>query len=237
MMILNNQELEKSSVVANSFMNRDRKGFGVNSYEKEIKMNPLVFIKNRIMKNYEIRWLDICCGKGLALIQIAEALKIENADRIFLTGIDLAGEFRPIPCGVNNLKLIESPISEFTSQVPYDLITCVHGMHYIGDKLGMIIKYVKMLKLDGVFLCNIDTNDIFDEKGKKLGRKINSLLRKQGVQYSLPKKLLKCKGLTELVLPVEYIGADDRYGRNYTGQSTVFSYYSLTKKLKYWVKA
>ena len=72
-----------------------------------------------VITSYSIHYTKLydCCGKGLALIQIAEALKIEKTDRIFLTGIDLAGEFRPIPCGVNNLKLIESPISEFTSLV------------------------------------------------------------------------------------------------------------------------
>ena len=42
--LLNEQALEWSPVVANNTMNRERKATGVNSYEKDIKLNPLVFL-------------------------------------------------------------------------------------------------------------------------------------------------------------------------------------------------
>lgn len=231
MMLLNDKKLERSSVVANCSMNRERKAFGINSYHKEISLNPLSFMKNRAERNDGARWLDICCGRGSALIQVAEELQNENINqKVFLTGVDLAGMFDPISFKVHNVNLIESSLSEFETPILFDLITCVHGMHYIGDKLGMIMKYMKMLKPDGCFVCNMDTNDIFDKKGRKLGRKINSVMRNQGLLYDSKRKLLKCERRIELDLPFEYVGADDRYGRNYTGQHTVSSYYSLIQK-------
>ncbi|MDM8552726.1 class I SAM-dependent methyltransferase [Desulfobacterales bacterium HSG2] len=226
MKLLRDKELEKSSVAANCLMNRERKAFGDNSYQKEIHINPVTFLKNRAEKEDKVRWLDICCGRGRALIQVAEDFRKKHAGQKFsFTGIDLAGHFDPVPKEITNLKLIESSLANFDTEFSFDLITCVHGMHYVGDKLDAITKYVKYLKTDGLFLCNIDTNDMFDKKGKRLGRKINSILRNQGLSYDSRKKLLKCRGRNEIFLPFKYVGANDRYGKNYTGQNTVSSLY------------
>ena len=107
----------------------------------------------------------------------------------------------------------------------FDLITCVHGLHYIGNKLEIIIKYINYLKRDGLFIGNLDTNNIFDEMGNKLGRKINSFLRMNGIEYDTRKRILRSVGNVDVKLPFQYLGADDKFGKNYTGQKVVASYY------------
>jgi ubiquinone/menaquinone biosynthesis C-methylase UbiE len=152
---LSDTELEWSDVVANNSMNRERKATGVNSYEKDLKLNPLSFIFNR--KNQEnIQWLDLCCGKGNALIEVAKSL--ENTDseaKTYLKGIDLVGYFSDKK-GLKNLDFETLNLSKWQPEIQYDLITIVHGLHYIGDKIGLIIKAASALKKDGVFMANLD---------------------------------------------------------------------------------
>lgn len=50
-------------------MNRKRKATGVNSYEKDILLNPIEYIKNYQQKNIPFKWLDVYFGEGNALIE------------------------------------------------------------------------------------------------------------------------------------------------------------------------
>ncbi len=224
--LLDNDQLKESSTVANCLMNRERQAFGDNSYEKEIFLNPVSFLMDRVKRSGGTRWLDICCGSGRALIQAMRELRKENLDRYVLAlGIDLAGIFDPIPDGTSNLRFRAVSLEEYETTRSFDLITCVHGLHYLGDKLAVISKFIALLKADGLFIGNIDTNNIFDPSGKKLGRTVNTILRKQDLIYDARNKILKCNGGKELTIPMKYLGADDRFGKNYTGQEVVSSYY------------
>lgn len=226
MRLLSEKELRTSSVVANCFMNRERQAFGDNSYEKDVHLNPRKFLMDRFHKKGKLTWLDVCCGRGRALIQTMNSFIEEQADQRFeLWGVDLVGMFDPIPDGWESLTLIESSLIDFNPKTAFDLITCVHGLHYIGDKLGIIIKYIQYLKKDGLYIANLDTNNILDGRGNKLGRRINSFLRSNGLEYDARKKLIICRGKKEFALPFKYLGADDRFGKNYTGQEAVASYY------------
>jgi hypothetical protein len=62
-LLLNNNNLEQSSVVANSTMNRERVCAGGNSYSKELSLNILEFLSNRLNSQDKVSWLDICCGR------------------------------------------------------------------------------------------------------------------------------------------------------------------------------
>lgn len=64
--LLQNQELEWSDIVANNTMNRKRKATGVNSYEKDILLNPIEYIEIYQQKDIPFKWLDVC----LSLIHI-----------------------------------------------------------------------------------------------------------------------------------------------------------------------
>ncbi len=229
MKLIQENELQSSNTVANCLMNRERQAFGENSYQKDIYLNPYNFLKDRINKD-KARWLDLCCGQGKAMIQVMSKFSEENIeDKFELLGVDLVSMFDPCANDYKNLNFIESPLGDFETEKSFDLITCVHGLHYIGDKLEIILKYIQYLKKDGIFIGNLDTNNILDENGKKLGRKINSFLRKNSIEYDTRKKIVKCNGNIEVKLPFQYLGADDKFGKNYTGQRVVSSYYKDLK--------
>ena len=71
MKLLNDDELERSAVVANCRMNREREMTGSNGYSKEIGFNPLDYLRDRIAPGRRVAWLDLCCGTGKALIEAA----------------------------------------------------------------------------------------------------------------------------------------------------------------------
>jgi len=226
MKLLKNKSLLQSSVVANCTMNREREAYGDNSYQKDIYVNPYVFLKNHVKSKNKIRWLDICCGRGKALIQVANKFEDEKLEAdIEFIGIDLISMFDTIPHHVRNVQLLESTIEEFDTNLSFDLITCVHGLHYIGDKLGIIEKYTQYLENESLFVCNLDTNNILDENGVNISRQVNKLFREQALDYNTRKKILTSIGRKNIKFPLRYLGADDQYGKNYTGQRSVSSYY------------
>lgn len=98
MKLLSDNELKWSPIVANSRMNRQRIASGVNSYEQEIGFIPEQFVYDRIKRNGSVSWLDICCGKGNALIQAAKFLTTTMRDgNATLVGIDIIDDFSEIP--------------------------------------------------------------------------------------------------------------------------------------------
>src|SRR5262245_19288862 len=139
--LLDRLNLEKSSVVANSAMNRERGIEGGNSYEKELAFNPIIFLQKRLQEEKSVTWLDICCGTGKALIEAVQIFHSRKIDsKLQITGIDLVSFFAPIPSNVHCLQLIESSIFDWQADNEFDLITCVHGLHYLGDKIGAVQK-------------------------------------------------------------------------------------------------
>lgn len=228
--LLDNSELENSSIVANSLMNRSRKCFGGNSYNKELSFDILEFLKIRSKTQNQVRWLDICCGEGNALIEAANSLATKNLTKdVEVIGIDLVGMFQKHSIDYNFLQLIEIPFENYTPNYSFDLITCVHGLHYIGDKLAFLQKAVSFLKPDGIFLANLDISNLKFENGKSANRKISKELRNNGFEYNPPKHLLFFKGKKVVKFNLEYIGADDQVGANYTGQAVIDSYYKETR--------
>jgi ubiquinone/menaquinone biosynthesis C-methylase UbiE len=226
--LLDNSLLEKSSIVANSSMNRQRKCFGGNSYQKELSFDILDFLQNRLQSNEQISWLDICCGEGNALIEAVTNFE-EQKSNLQIIGIDLAGMFRSFSSEIKSFQLIETSFENFNSETEFDLITCVHGLHYIGDKLAFLQKAVSMLQANGVFLANLDLNNFKFENGKSAGQTIIKSLRKKDFDFNSKKHLLTFSGKKKIELEFEYLGADDSAGANYTGQSVVNSYYKFSK--------
>jgi hypothetical protein len=93
----------------------------------------------------------------------------------------------------------------------------VHALHYIGDKLSVIRKAARWLKDDGFFLANLELKNL-KFAGKENSRKtFSDFLKKQGFTINTRKHHLVLKGNRNFELPVQYIGADDKAGPNYTG--------------------
>jgi SAM-dependent methyltransferase len=222
--LLDCDALELSGVVANSAMNRERVCVGKNSYARELSFDPLDFLKSRIETQRQVAWLDLCCGRGRALIEAAERL-VRYLSNLKLLGVDLVAMFEPYSPTLSFVRLQESSVSSWRPDCSFDLITCVHGLHYIGDKLGLIQNAVSWLKEDGIFLANLDPDNLKFPNGANARNNIIRDLRRIGVEYQARKHLLVCEGRKDFTLNYRYLGADDVAGPNYTGQAAVNSHY------------
>lgn len=203
------EALERSSVVADNAMNRERGLTGANSYGKELGTDLPAPLDGA-------RWLDLCCGSGRALADARALL----GDRVRTVGLDLVDHF-----AVEGPEFAVGSLATWRPEGTFDLITCVHGPHYVGAKLGAISRAVSWPAPGGRFIANFDVADVRGEDGAPLGRKLTSALRAAGFAYDSRRRLLSCVGARSPVLPFDYPGADDRAGPNYTGQPAVVSFY------------
>ena len=232
--LLSCAQLEQSTVVANNRMNRERVLWGVNSYQKELgnarsvrAMDILEFLTARVREYDTVHWVDLCCGTGNALIQAAEVLQ-ENriSGTIRLEGVDLVGMFSDVPDTVADiLHLQAGSVFEWVPSGPYDLITCIHGIHYLGDKLGFLQKAIGWLKPDGQLIVNLDPDNLKNADGNSLSKWWKAECRRNGWKYRARRHLLQVVGPQAWPPTWKYLGADDQAGPNYSGQCAVNSYY------------
>ncbi|TYB43367.1 class I SAM-dependent methyltransferase [Actinomadura chibensis] len=210
-MPLDDTTLERSPVVANCEMNRGRT---LSAYARELGIAPLA-------ETGSGRWLDLCCGSARALTEAALALP-PGAE---IVGVDLVDHFVPGPHPAA-LHLITASATAWAPKTRFDLITCVHGLHYIGDKLGVLTKAANWLTENGLLIANFDTQSIRHPDGTPAGRRLTRALRQAGFTYTPRTHRISRRGRKEITLPYTYIGADDQAGPNYTGQPAVNSLYT-----------
>ncbi|GGV02979.1 methyltransferase [Actinomadura cremea] len=212
---LDDAELEASPVVANIAMNRERT---LAAYRRGLGVDPLAEAART--RGATGRWLDLCCGTGRALVDAAG----ESAD-VEITGVDLVGHFLP---GVPppNVRLVEASVTVWEPDAPADLITCVHGLHYVGDKLGLLARAASWLTGNGLLVADFDPRSVRLADGSPAGRPLTAALRRAGFAHDARRRRIALRGRREITLPYRYLGADDRAGPNYTGQPAVDSYYS-----------
>ena len=223
--LLGAEDLARSSVVANCAMNRERRLTGSNGYQRDLGQDILAFLRSRRHKG-PATWFDLCCGTGRALIEAArEIAQDQQAAGITIEGVDLAGMFDPNPFP-RILTLIERAAEDWTPAARYALITCVHGLHYVGDKLGLIEKAVRCLLPGGLLAANLDLGNFRFLDGRPAGRTVAARLRANGLSYDTRRRLVRCEGPRVVNFGLRYLGADDTAGPNYTGQAAVASYYS-----------
>ena len=231
MRLLDDVGLETSSVVANCAMNRERELSGSNGYGRELGLDPVSFLTERAAAGAERAWLDLCCGSGRALRQAAEVLtKDEVPARI--VGVDLVGYFAPGP-RQENLTLVEASVTSWAPGRLFDLITCVHGLHYIGDKLGALTRAASWLTHDGLLVANLDLAGIQLPDADAGRHRLAKALRANGLDYDARRHRITCRGRRDIVLPLDYLGADDQAGPNYTGQPAVDSHYRWNATLEH----
>lgn len=223
---LDNDELERSDVIANCRMNRERGAVGVNSYEKELRFNPIDFLEDRLAQSQTASWLDLCCGRGRALIEAASHFaKNPNVDNVRLHGVDLIDMFDEFPVGTSRLTLTAASLHRWKPEESFALITCVHGLHYIGDKLDLIARSQNWLTEEGRFVANLDLTNLRFADGSRMRRRLTNWFRGQGIAYDSRRHLITAQGRRSVSFPLEYLGADDRAGPNASGENAVNSYY------------
>src|SRR4051794_30805680 len=226
--LLDADALRSSDVVANCAMNRERQLTGVNSYERELGFNPLDWLLDRLEGGATaLGWLDLCCGTGRPLQQAAGHVAAAGmADRVRLVGVDLVDFFDP-SASHDGPRLVCAPVDEWQPAQRFDLVTCVHGMHYIGDKLGMLVRAASWLTEDGMFVADLDLASVLLPDARPAGRNLATALRRQGFTYDPRRRRISRVGHADVTLPYGYLGADDRAGPNYTGQPAVNSVYGV----------
>ncbi len=223
MNLLSDDQLERSAVVANCRMNRERNLLGSNGYDRELGFNPLTFLRER-SQSQPPAWLDLCCGSGKALIQAAELMRKEGWSATII-GVDLVGMFHHQNPDV---QLVEASLKTWQSDRKFDLITCVHGLHYIGDKLSLIARACSWLAPNGHFTANLDASNL--KLTDSDSRPIINKLRRLRLKYNQTKRLLTATRHLTLPTLFRYLGADDSAGPNYTGQPAVNSHYEILTK-------
>lgn len=220
-----------SAVVANCAMNRERQLTGVNSYARELGFDPLAVVTAQAAGSGRGRdgtaaWLDLCCGSGRALIQAAHRVNQAGlAGRVVLAGVDLVDAFDAVPGSVPGLELACAPVAAWEPGRSFDLITCVHGLHYIGDKLALLTRAASWLTPTGRLAADLDLAAV-RVGGPAATRRLRSRLRAAGFAYNPRRHQVTCTGRRDVRLPYAYLGADDRAGPGYTGQPAVTSYYT-----------
>lgn len=220
MSLLDEKTLIWSAVVANSSMNRNRNASGINSYEKEFKFTPAAFLEKKVKENGKASWLDLCCGSGLALIQTNTELTNKGLQhQVILKGIDLLDTF---PVNAPNIFEVTSVVDWQPDQA-YDLVTCSHGLHYLGDKLKVIAMACGTLTANGLFIAHLDLQNIV-VPGKF---SLKKLFAAQNIAYNARTRIINRIGTLRFHSGLQYLGANDQAGPNYTGQGAVASHYNL----------
>jgi SAM-dependent methyltransferase len=221
--LVDDATLATSSVVANSAMNRERGLAGPNSYTRDLGFNPL----DRLLSGGDdgVAWLDLCCGQGRALSQAGTEIADRGlAGRVELVGVDLVDYFDPLPPG-STVTLVCAPVTTWRPGRLFDLITVVHGLHYVGDKLGVLARAASWLTPGGLLVADLELSGIRRADGRPLGRALTTRLAAAGFTYDSRRRRITCVGGRSVTLPYAFLGADDRAGPNYTGQPAVHSFY------------
>lgn len=132
----------------------------------------------------------------------------------------------PISEPLSCLQLQVGSVTDWVWSQEYDLITCVHGLHYVGDKLGILQAVAAHLSPSGYFAAHLDLQNLKTPTGASLASALGKQFRRQGLCYHRRWRLLSWSGRRVVEFPYRYLGADDTAGPNFTGQPAVDSYYT-----------
>ena len=221
MKTLSHAELLASDVVANATMNRGRGLSGVNSYARELRFDVGDFLRERVQARGRALWYDACCGQGRALAEAGEHFAATHwGRRVQIVGVDLIGDFAPAG---TNLHLAAGDVGAWTLDGKADLITCVHGLHYLGDKLGFLEYAYAQLAPGGLLLAHLDTANL---RLPCAWAQTVRRLRAQGVALTLKDHRLRLERTdAALTFGLTHEGATVSAQANYTGIIVVDSWY------------
>lgn len=228
--LIGDTELESSPVVANRTMNRGRGLAGVNGYDRELGLDVLELLRERMAAVGRASWLDLCCGEGRAVIQGAAELAGSSlsSGKATVVGVDLVEAFALPGAPPPGLELVAASVAGWQPRPgqTFDLISCVHGLHYIGDKLGLLERAAAWTAPGGVFAATFDPAGVRHTGDRRsAARRVLRVLRDAGATYDARRHLLSWRGPTSLDFAARYAGADPGAGFGYVGIETVDSCY------------
>jgi len=230
-------------VVVNSTMNRGRGLIGVNSYERELRRFDIAaFLRRRAESTApgrRICWLDACCGAGRALTEAADAW--ESTDwgrRITLLGIDLYDGMPPDrnPEAGLRARFIAGDVLTHLPQEPLDLVTCIHGLHYLPDKLAFLEQaYTRLAPDGGLLLAHLDPANVKLQGAadSPLWPRLLRQARRQGVSLEFRAHLIRIERTPNspaaFSFGANYVTRTVAPHPNYSGMIGVDSWYTLNE--------
>ena len=151
----------------------------------------------------------------------------EWGHQVQIVGVDLVEMFTPE--NAPGVTLTAADVAAFTLDRPADLITCVHGLHYLGDKLGFLQHAYAMLAPGGLLLANLDADNLrASGADSSVWRQAVRHAGNGGVTLDFKGHVLRIErtGVT-LDFGVTFQGATVSEQPNYTGITVIDSWYSL----------
>lgn len=131
-------------------MNRFRRLRGPNSYTTELGIDPLSCLPQGGA------WLDVGCGNGFA---VREAAKLRPDIKI--VALDLEPGF-VAPATPPNALFMQADASALPlTGRHFDLVTAVHVLHFIDDKLAATLRWAELCRPGGKLLANLDPGDVW----------------------------------------------------------------------------
>jgi SAM-dependent methyltransferase len=225
--MLTDPQLLASDIVANRTMNRGRVLSGVNSYERELGFDPIDWLLTRRRAHGHAVWVDACCGEGLALLHAATRLRdLGVSEEITLIGVDLLGAFpaHDFP----NLTFVETDVTKYAPPANTDLVTCIHGLHYLGDKLGFLENAYAALGDGGMFCGQLDAENVRSHDPELAWPAMLRRAKRGGIDAALRKHVLKIvKSGAAMQFGLQYAGAMVSEKPNYSGITVIDSWYGV----------
>lgn len=205
-------ELEWHPVVANCRMNRGRRLHGRGGYSRELGFDPLERVGSG-------GWLDVGCGEGHALREAARVLPGRT-----LVGLDLVGPSEQTP----GVTWVIGPVRSFEPEARFDLITAVHVLHYVADKLGTLERLRSWLAPGGTLVAQLDLAQVWVGAGPA-PRTVSGWLRTRGYGWDARAHRVMATGVSAGgaglgPAPWRFVEGTPG-GPNYTGQEGVVSRY------------
>jgi hypothetical protein len=146
-----------------------------------------------------------------------------------IIGVDLVGAFAHAPVLPPGLELVSESVARWAPRPGqlFDVVTCVHGLHYVGDKLGLLTRAAAWTAPGGVFAATFDPAGVrhAGDRGSA-ARRVVRVLRDAGAAYDARRHLVSWRGPITLDFGARYTGADAAAGPGYTGMDAVNSCYT-----------
>jgi SAM-dependent methyltransferase len=235
------EPVDISDIVVNAAMNRGRGFAGVNSYTRDLKQFDITaFLQERLKTNHAkmAYWLDACCGEGRALTEATRLWDHTDWGKcIEIIGLDLWDDL-PAPQDFPDgpaLRFVAADAAVWNPDAPLDLITCVHGLHYLPDKIGFLERAYSWLAADGgLLLAHLDTENIRQHESETaVWPTLSRRARQQGVSLHLSNHLLRMERTLDspdtVTFGVNFVGRTVSERPNVSGMTVIDSWYSLEK--------
>lgn len=170
--------------------------------------------------------LGSTCAVGMGALH-EKPLDFGAQRRLELMGIDLVAGWPRLPPELQFVTFHAASLHDWQPSRTFDLITCVHGLHYLGNKLGLIEQILNWLAPSGRFAAHLDLANLRWRDGSSMNRTLLKRFREFDLTYNRRKLLLMADGPRRIDFGYRYLGADDDAGPNATGQRSVNSYYEI----------